>query len=285
MDKSEMTVRQVPLSSEKTTNIPFQFSLRSLMIFVTIIAFCCGMLTWVIRSAKESMEQTDCRNHLKCLHLGLDCYHNSYQSYPPAVLYDENGKAAHTWRVFMIPFWLDYEFGDGRPLHDFSQAWNSSKNQMFDKSCNDLFKCPSDRNQDKPFTNYVAVVGEDTMWPPNARIKFNGRRNSHSETILLIELPDSSIHWMEPRDPTVEEFMEKIKSPIGKGIRCIHPHGLNYVTVGGEFRSFPPDTDPETIRRLLKRDPKCQVITDQSEVINRWNRDWNIGSTFNLPQN
>ena len=66
--------------------------------------------------------------------------------------------------------------------------------------------------------------------------------------------------------------MAKIKSPTGKGIRCIHPKGLAYVTVGDEVRWFPPDTDPETIRRLLKRDPKCKVVPpdEKMQFLEHW---------------
>jgi hypothetical protein len=64
------------------------------------------------------------------------------------------------------------------------------------------------------------------------------------------------------------------KAPSGKGIRTIHPKGLAYVTVGGEVRWFPPDTEPETIRLLLARDPKCKVIPAEEKIrdVENWDK-------------
>lgn len=71
---------------------------------------------------------------------------------------------------------------------------------------------------------------------------------------------------------TVPNYLDKVKSPTGKSIRCIHSKGLAYVTVGSDVRWFPPDTDPETIRRLLKRDPSCRVVPldKMLPLIERW---------------
>ncbi|MBN1395156.1 MAG: hypothetical protein JW959_09045 [Pirellulales bacterium] len=123
--------------------------------------------------------------------------------------------------------------------------------------------------------DYVAVVGPDTMWPGRERVKLPTEGESNQDTILLIEMPDSDYSALEPRSPTVEKFMAKIKLPTGRGIRCIHPKGLAYVTVGGEVRWFPPDTDPETVRRLLKRNPDCKVISadEKMEIIERWGEE------------
>ena len=92
------------------------------------------------------------------------------------------------------------------------------------------------------------------------------------DTILLIEMPDSDYNSLEPRSPTVAEFMEKVRSPTGNGIRCIHAKGLAYVTVSGDVRWFPPATDPDTIRRLLKRDPECRVVSldKMTPLIEHW---------------
>ena len=120
----------------------------------------------------------------------------------------------------------------------------------------------------------MAVVGPDTVWPGRERVELPPKEDGNQDTILLVEMPDSDYCCLEPRFPTVEQFMAKIKSPTGKGIRCIHRKGLAYLTVGGDVRWFPPDTDPETIRQLLKRDPKCKVIPAEEKIgiIDNWEK-------------
>jgi hypothetical protein len=111
------------------------------------------------------------------------------------------------------------------------------------------------------------------MWPGKERVKLPKEGDWSKDTILLIEMPDSDIGVLEPRDPTVEVFLAKIKSPTGKGIRTIHPKGLAYVTIGGEVRYFPPETDVEIIRMYLQRDPRCQLLpVDLEEEANSWER-------------
>jgi hypothetical protein len=110
------------------------------------------------------------------------------------------------------------------------------------------------------------------MWPGRHRVVLPPKGGKGEGRILLIEMPDSDYRCLDPHSPTVEEFMAKIKSPTGKGIRCIHHRGLAYLTVGGEVDRFPPDTDPETIRKLLKRDPSCEVIPAKVKLkaVERW---------------
>ena len=66
--------------------------------------------------------------------------------------------------------------------------------------------------------------------------------------------------------------MAAIKSPTGHGIRCIHPKGLAYVTVGCDVRWFPPTPIRRAVRRLLKRDPKSKVIppNEKLPIVEHW---------------
>jgi hypothetical protein len=52
----------------------------------------------------------------------------------------------------------------------------------------------------------------------------------------------------------------------------MHAKGLAYVTLGGEVRWLPPDTDPESLRKRFARDPACEVIpaTEKMRDVERW---------------
>jgi hypothetical protein len=150
--------------------------------------------------------------------------------------------------------------------YSLKEPWNGLKNSRCLSRSYRGFHCPSVGDDSRLTVDYVAVVGPDTMWPGRERVALPPEGEGNQDTILLIELPDSDYRCLEPRFPTVDEFIERIKSPTGKGIRCIHPKGLAYLTVGGEVRWFPPDTDPDTIRRLFKRDPSCKVIPPEEKM-------------------
>ena len=66
----------------------------------------------------------------------------------------------------------------------------------------------------------------------------------------MVEWPKSDIHWAEPRDVTVEEFLDWFRSKPGRWDSS-HPGCILYVDAAGEVGEIPNDTDPETVRKLL----------------------------------
>jgi hypothetical protein len=192
--------------------------------------------------------------------LGLSSFDSATGGLPPAYLCDGSGKPIHSWQSVLKPYVGYYGWRSGYSL---KEPWDGPNNRKLQTCRESVFQCPSvgDADGARVTVDYVAVVGPDTMWPGRERVGLPQKGVGNQDTILLIELPDSDYGCLEPRSPTVDEFLERIQSPTGEGIRCIHPQGLAYVTVGGEVRWFPPDTDLATIRRLLKRDPSCKVVS------------------------
>lgn len=67
-----------------------------------------------------------CLNNLHMFGLALHNYHDRYGSFPPAVVLDEHGNAAHSWRTILLP---DV---DAMPLYRqyrFDEPWNSPHNR------------------------------------------------------------------------------------------------------------------------------------------------------------
>ena len=110
-----------------------------------------------------------------------------------------------------------------------------------------MFHCPSSgRKSENPLTDYVAVVGPDTLWPG----KVPGDLKKHPKGILVVEWPNSNIHWAEPRDITVEEFLDWFRKKPSEQ-NSLHPGGLLYIDAQGNVGELRNDTDPETVRKLL----------------------------------
>jgi hypothetical protein len=71
------------------------------------------------------------------------------------------------------------------------------------------------------------------MWPGSEGRKREDVTDGLSNTLMLVELPDSGICWTEPRDLTVEEFLEVYSSDGQSGGCCIyHDEGLATYTRG-----------------------------------------------------
>jgi hypothetical protein len=247
---------------------------RGPLVALVWLVVCSGLLTScgvMVQRAREAARCANCENQLKQIGLGLHNFDDSNTSLPPAWLCDENGKPMHSWQALAMPYLGYYSWAKDYSLRE---PWDGPTNRQWQKYPFDLLHCPSARGEAHSAVDYVAVVGPDTMWPGRDRVKLPEKAEGGQDTILVIEMPDSDYRALEPRSPTVDEFMAKIKSPTGKGIRTIHPKGLAYVTVGGDVRRFPPDTEPDTIRQLLTRDPKCKVIPAEQKIgiVENWEK-------------
>jgi hypothetical protein len=76
-----------------------------------------------------------------------------------------------------------------------------------------------------------------------------GSKN-HRWPILVVEWPKSDIHWAEPRDVTVEEFLDWFRSKPSRW-DSNHTGCILYVDAAGEVGEIPNDADPETVREML----------------------------------
>ena len=173
-----------------------------------------------------------------------------------------------SWRVAAAKYYF-YNL-DFSKLMDEGQPWNSPKNTKFlaDLHAGSFIHCPSSgKKPENPLTDYVVVVGPDTLWPG----KEPGDLKKHPKGILVVEWPRSDIHWAEPRDITVEEFLDLFRNkPPRRSFLdwlfarpaegySLHPNCLLYVDAEGNVGELRMDTDPETVRKLL---------TGQSTVAN-----------------
>ncbi len=67
--------------------------------------------------------------------------------------------------------------------------------------------CGPDRHPGTPgMTNYVAIVGPGTVWPGEQSAKLSDLTDGTSNTLMIVEIAHSDIHWMEPRDLPIEEL-------------------------------------------------------------------------------
>jgi prepilin-type processing-associated H-X9-DG protein len=73
---------------------------------------------------------------------------------------------------------------------------------------------------------------------------------------LLVEVHNSGIHWMEPRDLDASQMAMAINAnPARKGvipgISSGHPGVAQAAMADGSVRALPDDTPPATVRAML----------------------------------
>jgi hypothetical protein len=201
-------------------------------------------------------------------------YHDIYGSFPPPFVADANGRPAHSWRVLILPQLLDR---DDLPLlgqYQFDEPWNSSHNLDVGRKINALedfpYRCPSEDHQpdQKPQpdeTSYLAVIGPHTIWRPEQPVALREIVDGTSNTLSVVEVAQSGIHWLEPRDLHVQQMSPRLNDWRGQGVRSSHenPGGrsAHAALCDGTVRMLDPELSSEALKQLLIIDDGAPLRT------------------------
>ena len=215
--------------------------------FCLLSGFLVALLLPAIQAAREAARRNACTNNVRQIGLALQNYHDTYQSFPPAYVADENGQPMHSWRVLILPFLEENELYQE---YDFDEPWDGPNNSKLAERTPYAFTCPS-AGDSAGQTNYVAVVGDETMWPGSNSVAVRKIMDGTSNTVAVAETTGSGINWLEPRDLTVDEAVQGINQPIGPGIASNHPGGANVLFCDGSVHFLDDSIPPDSIRVLL----------------------------------
>jgi hypothetical protein len=231
------------------TEPPFQFSMRAMFVVVAIVAILLGIVVALVRSARQAAFHAQCMNNLKQIGLALQTYHAAFKCFPPAYIPGPDGKPWHSWRVLILP---ELDSANLLAGYDFRKPWNAPGNHQLSPVGSYIYHCPAE-SADVPATttSYLAVVGPGTAWPGSEPTRFEEFGDGASNSILVVEVLNSGIHWMEPRDLDIRDTPLTINAESGLGISSRHVGGACVLFADGTVRVLPSDLAAETLRSLL----------------------------------
>jgi prepilin-type processing-associated H-X9-DG protein len=223
---------------------PFQFRLVHLLLVLTVVGALLALTVPAWRAAREAALRSSCGNNLKQLVIALHNYHDTYLCFPPARYDDANGKPMHSWRVLIMPF---VEASSFYSQYNFAEPWNGPNNSTLRSGR--FFTCPS---HDSPgYTNYVAVVGPGTIWPDGKQARIADVTDGISNTLMIVEIAHSDIHWMEPRDLPVEELPAWLDPNHRPQLLGNHIEGGLVAYADGHVEMLPRDVTIERLKALV----------------------------------
>ncbi|MDY0165876.1 MAG: DUF1559 domain-containing protein [Thermoguttaceae bacterium] len=208
---------------------------------------CCGgfgiaLLLPAVQAAREAARRAQCINNMKQIGLALHNYHDAYRCFPPAFIPDEDGRPMHSWRVLILPFLEE------QPLYEqyrFDEPWDSPHNRALADLMPSIYRCPSDRIDDRVTTSYAMVVGPNAFSTgPGAR-RVDEFADGLSFTLAVVEMVGAGINWMEPRDWDTT-------GPDGP--QSYHPGVFNVLHADGSVRSMAEQIDAEVLKALITLD-------------------------------
>ena len=188
-----------------------------------------------IEHTGEDVKWVHCVKNLDQIALALQCYESTHGSLPPAYLADKAGRPILSWRVIILPYLGRDDLYRQVKL---DEPWNSPSNFRLAGQMPKTYRCPADTGARIGETSYLAVVGDGTLWP-GAR----GGKIPHSNrapTIAVVEVANSGISWMEPRDLPLAVAARGVHKGATTGIAGRHPCGGGDEPVAGVYEGYKP---------------------------------------------
>ena len=225
-----------------------------------------------LQAAREAARRSVCGC---CAHnavfFAMHSYHDLHGTFPPAFIPDEDGHPKHSWRVLLLPYLDRFDLYQ---QYDFDEPWNGPNNRLLAPAMPHYLRCPANGSPvETGITNYVALVGPETAWP-GAEARTSDDFAGEGKTIILVETFASDIHWMEPRDLTIDEFVAELApAPTFLEWRLKHPPsqwryhhcplGRSVLLSGRLVRFVPGDLSPEAARALAHIDGEGAAFLDE----------------------
>lgn len=175
----------------------------------------CGGLTYLayqlMRTAAAVEELKMCEDQIAKIGIALESYQTEYSEYPPACVVDAQGKPQHSWRVLILPYLGKAEEELYKEYH-FDEPWNGPRNKRLVELMPQVFACPYDPVAlVKGHTSYLILEDPATRgiaaWPRPAG---KGLAKLAPTNVVLIEVVESGIAWLEPRDLALKPAQAEI---------------------------------------------------------------------------
>ena len=238
-----------------------------LMICAAIAGIVLAVWLHASQIARRASWKVTCSNQLKQIGFALWSYHAINRAFPCAISYSPEGTPMCSWRVAVLPYLHDNPIYD---RYDFREAWNGPHNGLIGDDTPDTFgstdgtpiskvydpwyyRCPSSpRSQNRMCTNYVMLI-DDRHGKPNGPPNRPGSVPpcfDDKSAVIVLEIADSDIHWMEPRDVLLSELSMKINDRTKRSLSSYHG-GACVVHADGSVEILDEATTEERLRELL----------------------------------
>jgi hypothetical protein len=133
------------------------------------------------------------------------------------------------------------------------EPWDSPHNLSLSRTALAVFRDPSSKPATAGQTDYLFICGDGAMFD-GPYVRMADIVDGSSNTMAVIEVKDSGIHWAEPRDIDISQ---PVSLPPGN-----HPGGNLALLADGSTQFIPNDTNPEKVRRLASRADRLFVDRD-----------------------
>ena len=217
------------------------------------------LLLPAVQSARTPARRSQRSNNLKQIGLGLQVYADVHGCFPPAYVADDNGRPMHSWRVLILPYIEQKVLFD---QYDFAEPWDGPHNRLLANQTPICYRCPSDAPWPGVTTSYLAVAGEETIWPATGGTAWSQFCDGTSNTIAVVEVAGSGINWMEPRDLPFSALKKGVNSTSGLGVSSRHANAASVLFCDGHTSTIDATIPIGTLEALCTRSGNETIVGD-----------------------
>ncbi len=231
--------------------------------FVIIVLIVIVLVSFVWKASQlieTGSYHPHCANSLKQIGLALHNYHEANGCFPPPYIADQNGTPMHSWRVLLLPYLDEHELF---AKYDFKEPWNGPHNSKLANQMPVWFGCPDQkvrlpgtRQWTTSTTNYLALVGPRAAFQAGRPRKRSEFKDDPGFTLMVVEVTDPEVNWMEPRDIDVSKGPVSLTGAVHKRDNGLWSTvtGTYVMYADGSVRLLPSTTPANMIRGLITID-------------------------------
>jgi prepilin-type processing-associated H-X9-DG protein len=253
-----------------------QFTIRSMMSVVALVAVLTGVVLLLYRSSEEEAHRGTCQSNLRIIASGLLQYATTYGVFPAGTVANDQlpPERRLSWLVFAWGYMQQIFW-----LLDHSEPWDSGANRITRTRDTDgkistvgtvyLLVCPAASGALRQHTPgwiwYIGIGGVGTDAPtlpvghPRAgifgydrRTSLSGITDGASNTLLLVETGVGNGPWTAGGPATVRGLDPARQPYIGRGRQFggLHPGGVMVAMADGSVRLLRETIEPKVFEAL-----------------------------------
>lgn len=209
----------------------------SLLLTIAAVGLCLSCAAGVLlviflpalQRATANARRQQCTANLQRIGIAMQSYYVDYGSFPPAYVADAKGRPLHSWRALLLPY-LDPPLA---AQYHFDEPWDGPRNLLLADRVPDVYRCPDDAlSEVANTTDYVVINGTGTIFDGSKCTKKAEITDGAANTLLVVEVVESGIVWLEPRDLRIEQITGGVNS--ADEVASHHAGGANVLTADGK---------------------------------------------------
>ncbi|MEL6896417.1 MAG: DUF1559 domain-containing protein [Planctomycetota bacterium] len=218
-----------------------------------------------VANVQTASLRAQCRANIKKIATALNEYEADNGVYPPAVIFDKNGKPMHSWRVLILPYLGHKDLFD---QYNFNVPWDQQTVTMpggwggsttLDYQRPDVYRSPTSSGFSE--CSYFVITGPRTVFPGKKELGRKDLTDEESKTILVAEGMRSTL-WYQPSDYDISMMKGELGTMSEKEIGGNHPDGVVVATVDGESHFLRGSTDPTRVLALMTATNGGEPLSD-----------------------